>query len=511
MQESSRLENAGRNMVFGMLQRSYQILMPFLMRTVIMYYLGVNYLGLNSLFGSVLFVLNLAELGVGSAMVYSMYQPIIDKNEEEICALLNLYRLYYRVVGLIIAVVGLILTPAIPYLVHDGTPADINIYIIYLLNLFCTVMSYWLFAYKNSLLVAHQRNDVASKVMLATNTLMYLAQFIMIMLFENYYLYLIAAIIGQIITNVVTAYYAKKLYPNYEAKGNLPKEKIKSINGKIKDLFMMKFGVVIVSSADSIVISAFLGLAMVGIYNNYYYIITAVFGIVKVFFDSCMAGIGNSIIVESKEKNYNDLKKFTFIVMWVVGFCSVCLLCLYQPFMRIWMGEKNMLDYVAVVCFVLYFYMDRMMQLFITYKDAAGIWHEDRFRPLITALVNLCLNIILVQVWGLNGVMLSTVFSVLFVGVPWILYNLFTTLFKRSAKEYSLILLGYTLVTGIVAVACIFVCELIPDTGLLTLVAKGVTCVILSNVLYLLFYCRTKGFADTKEIFNRIFRRFKRS
>ena len=180
MQES-RVGNAGRNVLFGMLLRCYQILMPFLMRTAIMYYMGREYLGLNSLFGSVLFVLNLAELGVGSAMVYSMYQPIIDGDKREICALLKLYRRYYRIIGLLIAVVGTILTPFIPWLINSGVPDGISVYVVYLLNLFCTVMSYWLFAYKNSLLTAHQRADVASKVMLATNTVQYLIQFVVVM------------------------------------------------------------------------------------------------------------------------------------------------------------------------------------------------------------------------------------------------------------------------------------------------------------------------------------------
>ena len=98
---------------------------------------------------------------------------IIDNDKEQICALLKLYQKYYRIIGLVIAVVGGILTPFIPYLVKSDMPEGVSIYVVYLLNLFCTCMSYWLLAYKNSLLTAHQRNDVASKVMLVTNTFQY--------------------------------------------------------------------------------------------------------------------------------------------------------------------------------------------------------------------------------------------------------------------------------------------------------------------------------------------------
>lgn len=160
----NKTKNAMRNIIFGMGLRIYQIIVPFLMRTAMIYLMSVEYLGLNSLFTSILQVLNLAELGVGSAMVYSMYKPIVDKDTSTICALLNLYKLYYRFVGLVIAVIGLLLTPFIPKLISGEVPNNINIYILYLFNLAATVLTYWLFAYKNSLLQAHQRTDIVSKV-----------------------------------------------------------------------------------------------------------------------------------------------------------------------------------------------------------------------------------------------------------------------------------------------------------------------------------------------------------
>lgn len=507
MQES-RVGNAGRNVLFGMLLRGYQILMPFLMRTVIMYYMGEEYLGLNSLFGSVLFVLNLAELGVGSAMVYSMYQPIVDGNKQEICALLKLYRRYYRIIGLLIAVVGTILTPFIPFLINSGVPDGISVYVVYLLNLFCTVMSYWLFAYKNSLLTAHQRADIASKVMLVTNTAQYIIQFLVVIKFKDYYSYLIVSIVTQVFTNIITAYCAKKMYPEYNPEGELPVTRVKEINGKIKDLFTMKLGVVMVSSVDSITVSAFLGLSVLGIYGNYTQILTAAFNVVKVLFDSCTAGIGNSILTETSEKNFRDLNKLTFIVMWLTGFCCVCLLCLFQPFMLIWTkSEDKLLGYGSVICFVIYFFLDRVMQLLITYKDAAGIWHEDRFRPLVTAIVNVIMNIILILVMGLNGVIISTIISILFVGMPWILHNLFTVLFKRSMKEYVWKLFFYTVVIIFVCVVCAFICSLIPDIGISTLLLKAVVCGIIANALFALIYFKTPEFAQTMDIAKRLIKR----
>jgi len=106
-----RTKNATRNIVFGVILKAYQIIVPFIMRTAMIYFMGVQYLGLNSLFTSILQVLNLAELGVGSAMVYSMYKPIAEDDEITICALLRLYKRYYFLIGLVIAVVGTAVTP----------------------------------------------------------------------------------------------------------------------------------------------------------------------------------------------------------------------------------------------------------------------------------------------------------------------------------------------------------------------------------------------------------------
>ena len=218
-------------------------------------------------------------------------------------------------------------------------------------------------------------------------------------------------------------------------------------------------------------------------------------------------GIHNSILVETEEKNYTDLKKLSFIIMWLAGMCSAVMLCLYQPFMRLWVTEKRMLPFAVVVCMVVYFFISQVNQILITYKDAAGIWHEDRFRPLVTALVNLVLNIILVQFIGIYGVILSTVISVLAVGMPWILHNLFTVLFKRNAWEYIRKLLYYTIVTTIVCTLTYLVASQIPGVGILALILKAIVSVIVSNLLLFVAYFKMGEFAEVKKLVIRVLKR----
>ncbi len=500
-----RTKNAKRNIISGGILKILQILLPFVMRTAMIYVMGVQYLGLNSLFTSVLEVLNLAELGVGSAMVYSMYKPIAEDDGKRICALMRLYKIYYRIIGLVIAVVGLLIMPIIPHLVKSDLPKEINLFVLYLLNLGTTVLTYWLFAYKNSLLLAHQRKDIESKISLITTSIKFLLQIAALIFTRNYYVFLIVALLSQVVNNIITAIIATNMYPKYNAKGKLSRTEIKTINHRIRDLFTSKIGSVVVNSADTVVISAFLGLTTLAIYQNYYFIMKSVIGIVAVVFASCTAGIGNSIIVETQDKNYNDLKKFTFIISWIAGFCCTCLVCIYQPFMNLWVGNELMIGMPAVICLCIYYYIVEINALLNLYKDAAGIWHEDRFRPLVTAIANLSLNLIIVQFWGLCGVILSTVISMLCIGMPWLIHNLFTEIFKKDDLEkYVKHLIGYAILSVISAGITYVICLLFHFGLISTLIIRFLICCIVPNTVFFFAYRKLDEFRDSVMLIDRI-------
>ncbi len=499
-----RTKNAVRNTMYGMGIKIYGILIPFLMRSLMIYCLGTEYLGLNSLFSSFLSVLNLAELGVGSAMVFSMYEPIAYDNEDKICALMKMYKTYYRIIGIIILFIGIAAIPFLPYLIHGKVEADVNIYIIYLMNLAATVLSYWMFAYKNSIITAHQRNDIIDKVTAITNVILNLSQILILIFVKNYYFFILASIIVQIINNIVIAVVANKMYPRYKPKGKLSAEDTKEINKRIRDLFTSKLGAVIVGSADTLVISAFLGLTVLAKYQNYYCILNAVIGVVTIVFGACTAGIGNSLIVESNEKNFYDLRKFTMIIIWITSICVPCFLNLYQPFMKLWMGEDLLLEYSIVICLGIYYFIYEVNALLNLYKDAGGIWNKDRFRPLVTGMVNLGLNLIMVQFWGLYGIIFSTVLSMLFVGMPWLLQNLFTTMFpKNNIKQYLKDMAVYALFVAFVSTISCFICLFIDFDPILTIIIRLAICGIVPNIFVILVFRKSAVFKDTIEILDR--------
>ena len=336
-----RTKNAARNIAFDGMLKLLNIIIPFFLRSIMLNYLGVEYLGLSGLFRSILSFLNLAELGVGSAMVFSMYKPIAEDDTPSICALLKLYRTFYRAIGLFIAVVGLALTPFLRSLINGDIPSDMNLYILYFMNLGSTVLTYWLFAYKRSLLDAHQRTDVISKVSLITQFVEYALKLPALIIFKNYYMFLGVQLGAQVVINLLTAMQVNKMYPQYSPQGRLPRKKVIDIVHRVRDLFTSKFAGVVFNFADTIVISAFMGLATLAVYQNYFFIITALRTFIDVIIVACIAGVGNSLVTESEEKNYKDFSRITMLFGWIMGVGSAMLLCLYQPFMQDLDGERK--------------------------------------------------------------------------------------------------------------------------------------------------------------------------
>ena len=493
-----RTKNAARNVVFDGAMEIVNVLFPFVIRSVMLHVLGTEYLGLNGLFKSILNFLNLAELGVGSAMVFSMYKPIAEDDTQTICALLRLYRLIYRIIGLTVAAVGLLLMPVLKDLIKGDLPAGMNLYALYLMNLGNTVLTYWLFAYKSSLLQAHQRRDVISKVSLAVRVTEYTLKILILVYTRNYYLYLSVQLVCQLAVNLLTAAYASKMYPRYVPQGKLPREKTRDIFCRVRDLFTSKLSATVFDAADTLVISAFMGLTVLALYQNYYFIITALRMMLVVLLNACMAGVGNKLVMESKEANYRDLEKISLLFLWVLGVSSSMLLCLYQPFIQLWMGEGNLLAVGFVFCFVVYYYSMGANKLINMFKDAAGIWKRDRWRPLTAALVNLSLNLATVRWLGLYGVLLSSVFSIVFVQIPWLFHNLFLDVFPRPYMgSYIRLFCGLSAVAVISCGAAWFVCGLYTLNVWSTLLLNALFSFLIPNLCYYVVYGRNPVFRES--------------
>jgi len=477
------------------------------MRTLLIYTLGMEYVGLNGLFTSVLQILNLTELGISQAMTYAMYKPIADGNYNKVCNLLSLYKKYYFYIGLVIIVIGISFLPFLPNLISGEIPEDLNLYVLYLLYLSSTVISYWLFSYKSSLLEAHQRNDIISKIQIINLTIQSFLQIIILLVWKNYYIYIAIQILVQILNQCLIQIYTKKIYPDCYPKEETDYSYKALITSNIRDLAFAKFGYVVLTSSDTVIISSFLGLSVLAIYQNYYYLITSIIGFISTLMYGIIASIGNSIVIETKDKNYNDFKTLTFIISWVTAICTCCFLCMFQPFMELWVGKKYLFPFNMVILFCIYFYIYEFNQLFNVYKDAAGLWHYDRFRPLITSLCNLTMNILLVNIIGIEGVLLSTILSILFVGMPWLIHNIFTYLFERNMKDYLFIVAQYIFVVLISCFLSYKISTLFDVNVYLTLIIRLCIAVSIPSILYLILFHKSTAFKNFVTLLLRILKR----
>lgn len=495
MKRLDRTKNSARNLIWGMVNKGVSLLLPFLIRAIIINVLGKEYLGLNNLFTSILHVLNLAELGIGSAMVYSMYKPIAEGNGESICSLLALYKTVYRIIGLVVFGIGVVLIPFLPFLIKGGVEG-INVKVLYMIFLIDTVLSYLLFAFKNSLLMAHQRTDVSSNIGTLVHLLLNLTQVTLLLVFKDYYLYIVVKPLFTVVNNLVVNWATNRMYPEYQPKGAVPKEKQQEIFSRVKALIGHKIGTTVISSADSLVISAFLGLGVLGIYSNYYYILFFIVSLTAIFFNGMLAGIGNSLVVESREKNYALFENINFVLSWLVAWCSVCLLCLLQPFMEAWMGKDMLLPTSSLICMVIYYYTWQFRTTGLYFKDAAGMWQADFWKPYVSALFNIIVNITLVILIGINGVFISTIICMVGINFPWETAVLFRDLFKMSPLKYlgqELKNLGKTL---IMCAAAYGLCMLLPwKQGIISLIMRFLICLTIPNIIFVLLSFRMREFS----------------
>ena len=284
------------------------------------------------------------------------------------------------------------------------------------------------------------------------------------------------------------------MYPNYSCRGNINREVAKTIAHKVKALVGHKIGTTVITSADNLVISAFLGLTAVAIYGNYYYIMYFIIGVMGIAYSGVLAGIGNSLVTETEEKNYQLFNNMNFLIMWVVSWCSVCFLCLYQPFMKIWMGEDMMFPMPTVILLVIYYFTWQMRVTVINFKDAAGIWNADFWKPYVAAIVNLFTNILLVNLIGINGVFISTIICMVLINFPWETNVLFKELFHKSPCHFYLRQCIVAIRTVFACLISAFVCSLVSIEGIPGLILKMVICVIVPNALFVLLSCKTTEF-----------------
>ncbi len=491
-----RVQSAAKNIAFGYIGNLTTQLLGFILRTFFISYLGDTLNGINDLYTGILSVLSLAELGVGTALNYSLYGPVARKDYEKIKSYMQLYKKAYRVIGLVIAVIGLAISPFLPYLVKQPqgvSVRDLTLY--YFIFLFNTVSTYFV-AYKYSLAYAEQKNYIQTNTITITKMITVTLQIAVIVTTRNFYLYLLTAAAVELIQKIFISWYLNRLYPYLKDKNvkKLSKEETGEVVTKTKALVFHKVGDVARLQTDSMIISAFINVTLVGFVGNYNMILNSVANFVNIIFNSVLSSFGNLIATESKEKQYDVFKVYRFFACWIYGFSAVGFFLLLTPFIVIWQGNEKVLAASVVACILIDYYFKGDRIVLSNFKTAAGVFEQDKYLALIQGVVNLILSIVLVQKIGLVGIYIGTIVSGLIANItkPFIIYKV---CFEKSVKTYFLDSVKYLAVLGGILVLLTGIKQFVmPQVTVLSFIVMFIVICVVFNGIFLLLFGRTQEF-----------------
>jgi len=450
--------------------------------------LKAEYLGLNGLFTNMLSVLLLVELGVGEAIIYSMYKPLSEGNKKKLKALLSLYKKIYVSIGFFILIFGTLVTPFLGSFIKDMPIID-NIKLIYILYVINTGVSYF-FSYKRSLLIADQKKYIESFYRYSLSLLRNICQIIILIYLKSFILYLIIQLVFTLIENILISRIVDRQYSYIREKNEeiLNQDDKNLIIKNVKALIFHKFGGIIVMGTDNILISKFIGIIEVGLYSNYLLITSSLNQLIGMIFQSITASIGNLGVTENSEKRLEIFNVIDFAGFWIYAFSSISLAILFNSFLFHWIGEEYLFDNKIVLLIVLNFYINGRRRSVLTFRDAFGLFWYDRHKPILESLVKITTSLIFVQFYGLKGIIISSIISNIFVCM-WIEpFFLFKYGFQTSSRRYFFKYMESFLIFILIGSITWIVSSLISEPTLISFTYKIIVCTVIPNILLLLIY-----------------------
>lgn len=494
-----RIQKAGKNIIFGYVSNLVILLVNFIQRTVFIYVLGKTLLGVNGVYTDVLSVLSLTELGIGTALNYSLYKPVAEGDREKIKSYMRFYKKAYLTIAGVIAVLGIAISPFLKYILKNPgslTMRELTLY--YYLFLFNTVISYFV-TYKYSLVNAEQKNYIQTNIATLTKISTACIQIGVLFLTRNFLFYLLAQSAVELLQKIVVTIYLDRLYPYLREKDIQPLTagETQVVATKTRALICHKIGDVARLQTDKIIISSFVSVDTSAVVDNYVYIITYVGNFVNIIFDSVISGFGNVVATESKERQYQLFKVYRFFACWLFGFGAVGFYHLLTPFIGgVWLKDAGWtIPQVTVTLLVMDFYLKGGRTVLLNFKIASGLFEQDRYLPLIQGALNLVISVLLVVRIGITGVYVGTLFSGVLANLirPGIIYRV---CFEKKAWDYFRDAVKYIAV--ILAVGFLMTpirLAVMGETTIFTFVEMVAVITLFYNLAFLAVFHKTEEFA----------------
>lgn len=502
-----RTEKALKNSVVAVGTNIVTIVFAFIIKKVFNDVLGAEYLGVSGLFSSLISGLCVIDIGFGNAIIYNMYKPVAENNIEQIKTLLNFYKKIYRVIALVMFLLGIVLLPFVEIIVGE-TSGNLNLKLIFILYIIDVVVSY-LAVYKRSILYANQQIYIITLIHTVIIILTNLVQIAVLIVTGSFYIYLIVNIILRIIENLIINAIVNKKYPYVldRVTQKLDEETISDIKRKVKGLMIHNLSTFLVLGTDNIIISMIpgLGVIMVGVYSAYSLVTSKLAAIVDSVFSSLTATVGNLIVSENSQKVYATFKNIFLINSWMYVFIAISFYYISFSFIEIWMGKSFVLDKITVFIITIKLFISGLRASFGCFKNAAGIFYEDRFVPIIESLINLVTSVPLGFIFGLKGVLLGTIISTMVIYVytiPKFIYGkVFNMNLHTYIKDIAKVLLQFIVAFMLTS---FFINKIELSTVWYSLIYRGIVCTIVPNIFMIGINFKTKEFEFVKKLINKL-------
>lgn len=466
--------------------------------------LGVEYSGVNGLFSNILTMLSIAELGIGTTIIYKLYEPIANNDIESIKSWMHFYKICYRIVAVLVFAVGTLIIPIVPHIVGKVSIDD-DIRLLYFMSLLDTVFSYTM-TYKRSLIYADQKNYIINIVHIGYTLFMNVTQIIALIILKNYVIFLFIKIVYRFLENIILNIYANKNYPYInEEYIKLSKNEIKDVFDRVKAMFLQKISYVVNKGIDSIIITMNLGIINAGYYSNYTIIVNALTAIIFQVVSSLTASVGNLLTEKNKDKSYQIYKKINMFDSFLTGIGICGFLAIISDFIRIWIGKEYVLNVYITISFAIYIYSDSIRRTMTLFKDSAGICKEDKNTYVVMTLINLITSIVLCQKIGMSGVILGTAIGYIYLIIYSYPKYIFKPLFNKQPKFYYLenfIYFIFIFISGLISF--IISNYILVNNLIFAIIIKGILSIVIYCVIFVIMFYNAPEFKYFFNLFKKI-------
>lgn len=512
--ENSVLLNEGRfkkntrNIAFSLISQIIIVLFEALARRFFLQIFASEYLGLGSTFSSILNILSFAELGIGSAIVFSLYKPIAENNQTKIRSYMKVYRNTYLIIGSIVLVFGAALTPFLNIFVKE-MPNIPHVQLIYLLFVFQSGVQYF-FSYKITFLNANQQNYIFQRMQIIASFVKLGLQILSILVFKNYFMYLGSAIVVVVALDVVCSIYVNKKYPFIKGKAEkLEKEEIDRLKKNVFALLLYRVGNTLLVTIDTIVISKMLGVIPAAIYANYHLIITYSDTFFVTVLGTITPSLGNFMVGANADKKRELFKRLQNIYSWITTLIGVGMIVCFNPLVSSWLGDEYLLDQSIVVMLVISLSLTNFQRPCSLIRDANGLFWYGKLRPLIMAIINVIASVILTYFFGMIGVVIGTIIAKLSTFVWYDPYIVYKHVFIKGLPEYFYEYIEKWIIFLLLTIVCVALCNRSSFTGWLDFFVKASVVMVVVNLVYLYIFKNTGDYNYLKSHLLNIFKKSK--